>query len=321
MGYSKSVYGRADRILSERRLTAQRNADKAQQSFYSAYPIAREIEHKLTHTFTNIARATLSGDHEKLLEIKKENLELQRKLAQVYALAGISEEDLKPKYTCSHCNDKGNVDGVACDCYINLLKQIACDDLNLRSPLSLSDFESFDLSYYPEECRHKMSNILSYCSNYAENFNSNSDSVIMTGGTGLGKTHLALAIANEVIKKGKGVIYITAPDMVSTLEEYQFGRETEESEVTPKILSDCDLLIIDDLGTEFLNNFSKGAVYNVFNSRITRGNPTIINTNLTIQELEKNYTDRFVSRVTGYCRRLHFEGSDIRILKKMRGIK
>lgn len=320
MGYSKSVYERADRILSERRLAAVKRAEKAQLDFYKANPRAKEIDEELAHTFTGIARATLSGDRTKLLEIKKRNLELQKELSAIYTATGISPDDLKPKYTCPHCGDRGNIDGKVCDCYKNLLKQIACDDLNRRSPLSLSDFESFDLSFYNGECRHKMSNIFNYCRAYAENFKSDSDSIIMTGATGLGKTHLALAIANEVIKKGKGVIYITAPGMVSALEEYQFGREVPDEEITPKLLSDCDLLIIDDLGTEFLNNFSRGAIYNVFNSRITAGKPTIINTNLSLPELEKNYSDRFVSRVTGYCRRLHFEGSDIRIQKKMREI-
>lgn len=317
MGYSKSVYQRADRILSERRLEAQRSSDYKLQAFYKANPRAREIENELTHTFTAITRAMMSGEHEKMLEIKNNNLQLQQELKEIYNRAGISENDLKPQYTCKNCCDKGNIDGKLCECYKALLKQIACDDLNRRSPLSLSDFASFDLSYYPKDCRNKMTNIFNYCKAYANNFNSDSDSIIMTGGTGLGKTHLALAIANEVIKKGMGVIYISAPDMVTALENYQFNREMSGEEITPQILSDCDLLIIDDLGTEFVTSFSKGAVYNVFNSRISRGKPTIISTNLTMAELEKNYTDRFVSRITGYCRRLHFEGSDIRILKKI----
>lgn len=321
MGYSKSVYDRADRILSERRLEAQRKADAISSDFYRTNPRAEEIENQLSHTFTAIARAMMSGDKEGMEKIKEKNLALQSELKSIYQNAGITEEDLKPKYSCTKCADKGNIDGIRCECYSALLKQIACDDLNRRSPLSLSDFDSFDLSFYSDEYRKKMSNIYNYCKSYAASFSADSDSIIMTGGTGLGKTHLALAIANEVIKNGNGVIYISSPDMVSALEEYQFGRETSGFEITPQILSDCDLLIIDDLGTEFLTSFSKGAVYNVFNSRISRGKPTIINTNLTIAEMEKNYTDRFVSRVTGYCRRLHFEGSDIRIQKKMRGLK
>ena len=122
-------------------------------------------------------------------------------------------------------------------------------------------------------------------------------------------------------KKGMGVVYISAPEMVSALEEYQFGREGVRRDITPSLLTECDLLIIDDLGTEFATNFSRSSVYSVFNSRISRGKPTIISTNLSLKELEQAYSDRFVSRVTGYCRRLHFEGNDIRIQKKLERIK
>ena len=317
MGYSKSVYDRADRILNERRLSAQRNAEKLRLAFYEANPKALEIEEQLSHTFTEIARTVMSGDKEQLGKIKEKNLALQQELKRLYDEAGVNEKALSPHYVCEKCSDKGNIDGVVCQCYEKLVKQIACDDLNRRSPLSLCDFESFELKYYPEENRRKMSNIFNYCVEYANTFSQSSDSIVMTGGTGLGKTHLALSIANRVINNGSGVIYISAPEMVSALEEYQFGREQSSTEITARILSECDLLIIDDLGTEFVTAFSKSAVYNVFNLRITKGKPTIISTNLSIAELEKNYTDRFVSRISGYCRILFFEGSDIRIQKKM----
>lgn len=321
MGYSKSVYDRAQRILDQRRLDAKRDSQLRTEAFLSAHPRAGEIENELTHTFTAIARAMMAGEKDKILEIKEKNLSLQAELDEIYSEAGITPEDLKPRYTCMKCHDRGNVDGVECSCRRELLKQIACDDLNRRSPLSLSDFDSFELRYYPEEYRQKMSNIFNFCVSYAQSFSEHSDSILMTGETGLGKTHLALAIANEVTKKGMGVVYISAPEMVSALEEYQFGREGILRDITPRLLSECDLLIIDDLGTEFVTSFSKSAVYTVFNSRISRGKPTIISTNFSLKELEQNYTDRFVSRVTGYCRRLHFEGKDIRIQKKVERIK
>ncbi len=319
MGYSKSVYDRADRILNERRLDAKRKAERVRNAFYEKYPRAKAIENELSHTFTGIARAMLAGRGEGMEEIKNKNLALQRELSDIYKAAGVSEESFSPRYVCPRCSDTGNVDGVVCECYKKLIKQIACDDLNRRSPLDLSDFESFDLSYYPEDCRQKMGNILNYCVRYAASFGKDSDSIVMTGKTGLGKTHLALSIANEVIKGGHGVIYISAPEMVSALEEYQFNREGARADITLDILSECDLLIIDDLGTEFSTSFSKSAVYNVFNSRISRGAPTIISTNLTLSELEKSYTDRFLSRVTGCCRVMYFEGDDIRLQKKLKG--
>lgn len=321
MGYSKSVYDRAQRILDQRRLDAKRDSQMRTEAFLSAHPRAMEIENELTHTFTAIARAMMAGEKEKILSIKEKNLSLQAELRGIYAAAGVTPEELKPRYTCMKCHDRGNVDGVECSCRRELLKQIACDDLNRRSPLSLSDFDSFELHYYPEQFRRKMSNIYNFCKGYAQNFSECSDGILMTGGTGLGKTHLALAIANEVTKKGMGVVYISAPEMVSALEEYQFGREGVRRDITPSLLTECDLLIIDDLGTEFATNFSRSSVYSVFNSRISRGKPTIISTNLSLKELEQAYSDRFVSRVTGYCRRLHFEGNDIRIQKKLERIK
>jgi DNA replication protein DnaC len=156
---------------------------------------------------------------------------------------------------------------------------------------------------------------LTICKEYANNFNKHSESLFMKGSTGLGKTHLSLSIANEVIKKGYGVIYVSAPSLVSQLEKEHFTYNKNDSK-TDEMLIDCDLLIIDDLGTEFATQFSNSAIYNIFNSRLLADKPVIINTNLTLQELERQYSQRFVSRITGQATRLDFFGKDIRIIKK-----
>ncbi|MGN0594083.1 MAG: ATP-binding protein, partial [Hominimerdicola sp.] len=161
----------------------------------------------------------------------------------------------------------------------------------------------------------QIKNILSYCKEYADGFNENSKSLFMKGNTGLGKTHLSLSIANEVIKKGYGVIYVSAPSLVTQLEKEHFSYNKEDAK-TEDALLDCDLLIIDDLGTEFTTPFSTSAIYNIFNSRLLADKPIIFNTNLSLQELEKLYSQRFVSRIIGEAVRLDFFGKDIRILKK-----
>ena len=148
----------------------------------------------------------------------------------------------------------------------------------------------------------------------ADNFNSHSESILMKGATGLGKTHLSLAIANEAIKRGYGVIYASAPQLVSKLEKIYFSNKEDDS--TFDMLVECDLLIIDDLGTEFHSQFSVSQLYNIFNSRMLSNKPVIINTNLTIRDLQENYTDRFVSRICGNARQLDFLGRDIRIRRK-----
>ena len=134
---------------------------------------------------------------------------------------------------------------------------------------------------------------------------------MLTGGTGLGKTHLSLSIAREVINKGFGVIYGSAQNIVSKMENEKF-RNYQSSDESERHYIDCDLLIVDDLGTEYTTAFSSAAIYNIINSRIMMSKPTIISTNLTMKDMEKSYTYRMVSRVIGNNIRLEFLGSDIR---------
>ena len=158
----------------------------------------------------------------------------------------------------------------------------------------------------------RMSKVLAYCKKYARTFSLDSPSIMMRGATGLGKTHLSLAIANEVIQNGFGVIYVSAPMLLSTLEKSHFKYDYDTEEETINSLVTCDLLIIDDLGTEFQSSYSTSTIYNIFNSRLLNRKPTIMNTNLTLKDLEKSYSPRFVSRVMGNCAKIDFLGRDIR---------
>ena len=137
----------------------------------------------------------------------------------------------------------------------------------------------------------------------------------MQGATGLGKTHLSLAIANEVLNKGYYAVYVSAPTILSRLENSHFDYNSNEEEHLMQTLTDCDLLIIDDLGTEFQTPYSKTTIYNLFNNRILKRKPVIINTNLSIREIQDAYSQRFVSRIIGECDRLEFLGKDIRAQK------
>ena len=136
----------------------------------------------------------------------------------------------------------------------------------------------------------------------------------MEGGTGLGKTHLSLAIAKTVIEKGFGVIYGSVPAILRELEQEHFSKGSELK--TKKSLESCDLLILDDLGTEFANQFTKAVVYNLINTRMIMSKPTIINTNLSLAEIKDLYSDRLVSRIIGEHIYLEFIGKDIRLIKR-----
>lgn len=328
MGYSSSVYKAASDTLHERRLNAEKAAERRKEEVYKRFPRVKELEKQISMGGIKTARAVLAGGDvkEAVSKLRDQNLAMQAEVKRILTDNGYPANYFEPKYFCKKCEDKGYYDingkTVRCSCMKSALVTCACAELNRYVPLSLSTFESFDLEYYDKSINPKvktspyehMSKVFRFCQNYADNFSKNSESILMSGETGLGKTHLSLAIANEVIKKGYGVVYASAPPIISKLEKEYFSSDKDNSLFS--MLADCDLLIIDDLGTEFYSQFAVSQFYNLFNSRMLSNKPIIINTNLTITELKEKYTDRFVSRICGNARQLDFLGRDIRIRRK-----
>ena len=329
MGFSSTIQKTAADKLYERRLSAEKLAERNKAEFFAKCPRAEELDKAITSCGVQAARAVLRGG-DVVAEMKKlrdENLSMQAELKSLLAKNGYAENALEPQYHCSKCSDTGyyDVDGrtVVCQCLKQALVKAACDELNRTAPLSLSTFETFSLDYYDKQFDPQirmspyalMEKVFKFCKGYADDFSKTSKSIFMEGATGLGKTHLSLAIANEVIKKGFGVVYVSAPTIAQKLEKQHFSRDGGY-ESLEDLLTDCDLLIIDDLGTEFKSQFTVAQFYNIFNARLLRHKPTIINSNLTMRELEKSYTQRFVSRIWGESTKLNFVGSDIRIRKK-----
>lgn len=324
MGYSKEIYEAANKKITLIRQTAISEAARRKQAFFKHYPRAREIEKALSSTAIQVARAVLAGNDDKIAllnEFKEKNLRLQSELAEILKKASLPEDYLEVRYNCSLCKDQGHVGGKTCGCLKQLLKKEAYDRLNQLSPLALCTFSSFSLDYYSTipiagstlTPRKRMEDIFRYCRDYAENFTANSPSLLMQGATGLGKTHLSLAIAKAAIDKGYGVIYGSTQNIVTKLEKerFRYNHDTSPAE-SEQYFIDCDLLILDDLGTEFSTQFSNAAIYNIVNSRIMTGKPTIISTNLSMKELERSYTERLVSRIMGNNIRLAFLGGDVR---------
>ena len=324
MGYSKEIYQAAEQALVRRRSEAQAEAEMRRFEFFSRCPQAEEIERRLSATAINAAKIVWKqgGDVQSALkDLRESNRSLEQELDALLRKEHMTPEDLQPKYSCSLCDDTGYRDGKPCDCLLKQLRTEACRKLNDTTPLGLSTFETFDLDYYPDtpgengkNPRKHMERVFKFCKEYAENFSLKSPSLLFLGGTGLSKTHLSLAIANVVLQKGFGVVYDSVHNLMTALEKERFSRETTEDD-TNQILLTCDLLILDDLGTEFRTQFTTAAVYNLVNTRLMAGRPTIISTNLSTEEMEQYYTRRFVSRVNSSYTRLPFYGRDIRQLK------
>lgn len=328
MGFNSYTYQKANEILAERRLNAEKTADQRREIIFSRVPRLKEIDKEISSTNIQIARIIVRGGDvvPKMTKLKERNIALQKEFAELLTANGYSENVLEPRYCCKKCSDRGQYEengrSLMCSCMKNLLISVACEELNKTAPLSLSTFETFNIDYYDKNKDEKtgispyfvMSKVYDFCIKYAKEFNEHSKSILMKGNTGLGKTHLSLAIANEVIKKGYGVIYVSAPVLLQRLEKNYFS--SDKSDDIEHIVTDCDLLIIDDLGTEFKTPFSSSQLYNICNSRILKNKPIIISTNLSPEEMKDDYSERFVSRIFGGAQTLDFLGEDIRILKK-----
>lgn len=325
MKYSNKVISKAAKILYDRRQSAELEAKFRKDEFAKNYPDLLYIENQMALTGLSAIKA-IDGCNDPKDYIKKlsqKNLKLQQAKEDLIIAAGYEKDYLKVHYTCSDCNDIGFINGKPCKCYNELLKQLAFKELSECTPLKISKFKDFNVNYYPENTdangvsiRSKMTDIFNFCKDYADDFDTNSPSLFLFGETGLGKTHLSLAIAGEVIEKGFSVVYGSTQNLLTMIEREHFGRSEEQDGTTEDKLLCCDLLILDDLGAEFTTQFTVAELYNIINSRLSMELPTIINSNITFEELEKRYTNRITSRIIGTYTKLMFCGNDIRQINK-----
>ncbi len=321
MSYKRSVYIKAKEILDERKATAEREAEMRHSAAVAICPEIAQIEREMASHGADVVKAVGMGANldEYIKNLATANLRAQAKRKELLKNAGFPEDYLEVKYTCEICKDTGYNKEFYCQCYRKLIRDVARQELSANSPLKKCTFESFRVDKYPDVIdsviginqREHMKNNYEYCKEYAENFTTNSPGIFMNGKTGLGKTHLSLAIANVVIDKGFDVYYGTIQSIMDKLEGEHFGRLPREESIKEDILS-CDLLIIDDLGTEFATQFTNAELYNILNSRILASLPTIISTNLNFNDIAEKYSQRVASRIMGSSDSMYFCGKDIR---------
>lgn len=323
MSYSKATLAKAAQTLDSRRKKAQRTQTARHLAVTEKIPVISKYEAQLSETGLSVVKAIGMGSdaQEYINQLSQLNLAVQDKIRSLLKENGFPEDYLETPYTCKICGDTGYNGGYICECRKKLLRDLAKQELASVSTSDRCNFDNFSLEYYPQPVdgtlgvspAKRMNEILEYCKCYAEDFDTESESLYMHGATGLGKTHLSLAIANVVAENGFRVIYDSAQNLLSSLEKEKFSYSgTNERE---KEILDCDLLIIDDLGSEFSTQFTVAALYNIINTRINRSKPVIISTNLSETELEAKYTQRITSRIIGNYVSLLFLGKDIRQLK------
>ena len=330
MGYPKPVYEKAWTILNGRRDNARILAAERHSEIAKKIPAVIEIERQMAAAAAGITKSMLAAPDkagEIIESIGNEVTKLQEERAKLLESFGYPKDYLSEKPFCPLCNDKGYINTSMCDCLKDLLLQQAREYLSYSAPAEDCTFSNFKLSFYPDtvdttgvNLQKRMGEIYRFCMDYAEKFSPNSESLLFLGQTGLGKTHLSLAIAQTVTERGYGVIYTPAQKLMDRLESEKFSRNAESGAQYLENLDialNCDLLILDDLGTEFTTSFTSSALYNIVNTRIVERRPTIVSTNLDPQAIEHKYSQRMVSRLMFEYRVLKFLGKDIRFVRKM----
>lgn len=321
MAYGKDVFDAAMRRLEQRRQEAEDETARTRAELFARIPRLREIQDELAATAVDAVCGMLTGGDAAahIQKLKKINLDLQVERAELLTAHGLPPDALAPRPHCRLCGDTGYVGDRICECLRALLRDEACRRANSGSPLPLRAFDTFDLAYYPDTplpgtdatVRAYMGRVFTSCKDYAERFSAESPSLLFLGGTGLGKTHLALAIGGEVLTRGFSVIYDTAQNIFARIEAEHFGRGGGQFTQT---VYDCDLLILDEL-PDYATSFTNSTFYNIINTRTLARRPTIVSTNLTEQELEARYGQKIFSRLIGDFWMFKFFGRDIRQLK------
>ena len=329
MSYDRNIYEKAEAEIKRRRYHAENEQQKKLNKLKNEIPEIEEIYGRLSQTIIEISKMIISHKdnfEENFEHIREKNLQAQQMICDLLLSYGYPEDYLEVHYTCQKCSDKGvDDDGMRCSCFINLLNKYSIDKLNEDAQMPDCDFNHFSLEYYRgikmsdgSDCIEYMSNVYTVCKNYADSFSSNSESLLLFGKTGVGKTHLSLAIGKTVAEKGYTVAYGSIINYLDKIEKEHFGKTDGEKSDTIEILTNTELLILDDLGSEFEKSFYESVIYNIINCRINLGRPTIINTNLSMEELQRKYNERIISRIFGTYKILRFMGEDIRQLKRLK---
>lgn len=309
---SKNYFELISDRYRERRKKARDLCDARKAEVYALSPEVWDIDRELSKTSSKILSAACAGGdiEAAVAKIKAENEKLRRRRAELLVSAGFPADFTDIVYTCPKCRDSGYVGINMCECMKAAIAEAKLADSEIGNLAARQSFDNFSFDYYGDKNRDIMRRNFSMLKSFAENFNSGSkENWLLMGDTGLGKTHLSSAAGATVIRRGYDVVYKSAQNMMEDFENAQFHGGDPES---VQKYYDCDLLIVDDLGSEMTTQFTLSCLYNVINTRINGDRSTVFSTNLTQSQLRERYTDRITSRLFGEYRPLIFSGVDIR---------
>ncbi len=326
MALSNAQYDSIMRTYEEKRLLHHTILQGHYAEIYQKIPEIKTIEEKVATLSLEKARQMLALDGVASLSDLKSNisnLSLQKKA--LLKSNGYPSDFLDTHYDCDLCQDTGYINSEKCQCFKNAIIDLLYAQSNLKDILKIENFSHFDLSYYSNTYMNEltgkssletMREALDICRNFVDNFDTDPKNLFLYGDTGIGKTFLSHCIAKELMDCSHSVIYFSAFDLFDTLAKSRFSKDANAQDKNDYIL-DCDLLIIDDLGTELVNSFVISQFFLCINERLLRNKSTIISTNLALDSIVDIYSERIFSRITSNYTMLNLIGEDVRIKKKL----
>lgn len=319
---ANQIYAKIREEFAQKRRDAERAAKQRKSEIYLKIPELSEIEREINLAAAEYSIRLINGENVEN-EMKEALKRLSEKKDDCLLKHGVSQKDFEPRRACRICGDTGVVNGEFCSCFKARVIEENFNSSNIGNTLDYQSFENFDLNFYPDEkvekypCtpRENMKRNLAVCKSFADKFDSVKKSLLLIGGTGLGKTYLSTCVAKQLLMSGKSVIYISAVDFFKRIEKSRF----DETDSDIKMFESCDLLIIDDLGTEAPSVYTTAVFSDILDKRWRSAKKLIISSNNRITDFEKLYGQRVFSRLAGSFECLLFYGRDIRVQKFMKG--
>ena len=322
MSLNNSQYNAIMRIYNQRQFRDKYEQDQRREEVYQKVPQIRQIEDEISSQAVRCARKLLDGDTNAKEELKQHIEDLREQKEVLLSAFGFPADYMEMHYACPECQDTGYVDGRKCRCFKKEEIRLLYSQSNIEEVLLRENFDSFSYEYYDDRVvipeiqmtvADYMRQVHTWCKEYVENFEKKGGNLIFTGSTGVGKTFLTNCIAKALIDQYQSVIYLSSNDLFDVFSKNKFHYDTEEEmKDMYQYILDCDLLIIDDLGTELNNTFVSSQLFYCINERLLRKKSTIISTNLSMTMLRDTYSDRISSRIISQYSIIPLYGDDIR---------
>ena len=326
MALNNSQYDAIIRTYEQKQLHNRNVLDKHYETAYAKLPELKMVHQSMSELSVKQARKLLEGDENTLQELKNQIKVLSKQAKDLLVAGGFPANYLEPVYDCPDCKDTGYIDNKKCHCFQKAVIDMLYTQSNLKHILQEENFDTFSLSYYsanhidPKTGTSSLANMqkaYTAARDFVDTFGREFRNLFLYGDTGVGKTFLSNCIAKELIDRSHSVIYLSSFELFDTLAKSKFGKDETANQMNEHIF-DCDLLIIDDLGTELANSFTVSQLFLCLNERLLRRKSTIISTNLSLESLVDIYSERTFSRITSNYTMLKLTGDDIRIKKKLR---